>query len=71
MGGGRVLPMLPPFIFYRNIINYFKIFVEQSKDFGFADWLMAVFVILINLTFIILIFIKLFQLLKNKKCLFI
>lgn len=52
-------------IFYRNIINYFKIFVEQSKDFGFADWLMAVFVILINLTFIILIFIKLFQLLKK------
>src|SRR5690554_3958369 len=49
----------------RDIGSYFTMFFDSSTDFNFLDWFIAIIVIAINLTFIVFLGIKIFQLLRK------
>src|SRR5690554_1302837 len=49
----------------RDIGSYFTMFFDSSTEFNFLDWFIAIIVIAINLTFIVFLGIKIFQLLRK------
>lgn len=52
-------------LFGTDIKGYFNSLNEFSKYFTILDWMMAILVIVINVTFVILLLIRLFQLLRK------
>lgn len=52
-------------IIYFDIVDYIKMYIEHSKTFNFLDWAMSIFVLIVNVGFVVFLIFRLYQLLRR------